>query len=384
MTLMAAEGPVTLEQEANDTATQPQALTLPATISGRFDRPRDADWFQFVAEEAGRYEIQAFSERISGQADPYVVVVDDQDKRLAEFDDFGHRINAFDGHLRDPVGSVDLAKGKTYRLLVQDRYSRGGARYQYVLTVRRSKPDFFVAAIHGANPGPAGINVGQGGATYLDLVIHREDGYGGPVTVAAEGLPPGLHAAEVKIPNDTRGVMTLWADPGATPWHGSIRLTAKGEQDGKAIVREVRPYTRVWNDPSMNSSRPTRELAVAITEQAPYSLRNVPDRAVLGMNGKLEFKVEAARHWPECKAAIRVIGLSLPGGFQFAESEIAEGSNEKTFTLQLNNVRPGEYTLTLLGQAQVPFKKEPSATAMNTLVSMPSQPLTILVEAEKK
>jgi hypothetical protein len=37
-----------------------------------------------------------------------------------------------------------------------------------------------------------------------------------------------------------------------------------------------------------------------------------------------------------------------------------------------------------LGQAQVPFKKEPSATTMNTLVSMPSQPLTILVEAEKK
>lgn len=384
VTLMAAEGPVTLEREANNSAETPQAIVLPATVSGRFDRPRDADWYQFVAEEAARYEIQVYSERIAGRADPYVVLVDDQNNRLAEFDDFGHRMNAFDGHLRDPVGSIDLAKGRTYRLLVQDRYSRGGARYQYVLTVRRSKPDFYVAAIHGANPGPAGVNVGQGGAAHLDLVIHREGGYAGPVTITGEGLPPGLHAAEVKIANDTRGVLTLWSDPGAAAWNGMLRLTAKGEHDGQPIIHAVRPYTRVWTDPNMGSSRPTRELAAAITAQAPYALRISPDKATLSANGKLELKVEATRYWPEFKAPIRVIGLGLPGGFQFAESEIAEGANEKTFALQLNNVQPGEYTLTLLGQAQVPFKKEPAATAANTLVSMPSLPLTVLVEAEKK
>ena len=384
ITLLAAQGPVTLEKEANDTLDAPQALSLPATVSGRFDRPRDADWFQFTAEEQGRYEIQVYSERIGGNADPYVVVVDDQKNRIAEFDDFGHRMNAFDGHLRDPVGSVDLAKGRTYRLLVQDRYGRGGARYQYVLTVRRSKPDFYVAAIHGANPGPSGVNVWQGGSAHVDLVIHREDGFGGPVTVTVEGLPPGLHAAEVKIANDTRGVMTFWSDAGAPAWNGTVKLTAKGEQEGQAIVREVRPYTRVWTDPNMGSSRPTRELAIAIVERAPYSLKVVPEKATLKTNDKLELKVQATRYWPEFKAPIRVIGLGLPGGFQFAESEIAENGLEKTFTLQLVNVRPGEYTLTLLGQAQVPFKKDPAGTAANTLVSMPSLPLTVIVEAEKK
>ncbi|HUY88051.1 MAG TPA: PPC domain-containing protein [Pirellulales bacterium] len=384
ITLLAAEGPVTLEQEANDVADAPQTISLPATVSGRFDRPRDADWFQFAVDEQGRYEIQVYSERIAGQADPFVVVVDDQKKRIAEYDDFGHRINAFDGHLRDPVGSIDLAKGRTYRLLVQDRYGRGGARYQYVLTVRRSQPDFFVAAIHGANPGPSGVNVWQGGAAHVDLVIHRQDGYGGPVTVTAAGLPPGLHAAEVKIPNDTRGVMTFWSDPDAPKWNGTVRLTAKGEHEGRPIVREVRPYTRVWTDANMSSSRPTRELAIAMIERAPYSLRIEPDRATHPTNGQLELKVLATRHWPEFKAPIRVIGLGLPGGFQFAESEIAENAAEKAFTLQLNNVRPGEYTLVLLGQAQVPFKKDAAGTAANTLVSTPSLPLTVVVEAEKK
>ena len=384
ITLLAADGPVTLEKETNDTAEQPQAISPPAIISGRFDRPRDADWFQFSVADPGKYEIQVYAERIAGQADPYVVVVDDQHNRLAEYDDFGHRVNAFDGHLRDPVGAIDLVKDRTYRLLVQDRYSRGGARYQYVLTVRQSKPDFYVAAIHGANPGPAGINVRQGGAAHVDLVIHREGGYAGPVTITAAGLPPGLHAGEVKIPHDTRGVLTFWSDPSAAAWNGSIRLTAKGEQDGKPIVHEVRPYTRVWNNPNMGSSRPTRELAAAIADKAPYSLRIAPDKATVSASGKLDLKVEATRHWPEFKSAIRLIGLSLPGGFQFAEGEIAEGSNEKTFALQLNNVRPGEYTFTLLGQAQVPFAKDPAAKPANTLVSTPSLPLTVIVEAEKK
>jgi hypothetical protein len=193
-----------------------------------------------------------------------------------------------------------------------------------------------------------------------------------------------LHAAEVKIANDTRGVMTFWSDAGAPAWNGTVRLTAKGEHEGQAIVREVRPYTRVWADPSMNSSRPTRELAIAILEKAPYALKISPERAMLAPSGKLELKVEAARYWSEFKAPIRVIGLGLPGGFQFAESEIAENALEKTFTLQLANVRPGEYTITLLGQAQVPFKKDAAGAAANTLVSMPSTPLTITVEPEKK
>ena len=382
VTLLAANGPVTVEQEGNDTPEKPQPLTLPATVSGRFDRPRDADWYELSPSEAGRYEIQVYSERIAGQADPFVVVRDDQGNRLNEFDDFGHRINAFDGHLRDPVGAVELAAGRKYRLLVQDRYGRGGPRYQYVLTVHRSQPDFFVAAIHSANPGPSGLTVWQGGAAYLDLVIHREDGFGGPITIAADSqkLPPGLHAAEVKVPSDTRAPFVLWADADAPAWQGNVRLVATAMSGETKLVREVRPYVRVWNNPSMGSSRPTRDLTAALVEKAPYALRISPDRAQAAMNGKLELKIAVTRYWPDFKAPIRLIGLNLPGGFKFDETEIAADAAEKTCVLEVGNMQPGEYTLALLGQAQVPFKKDPLAKeAPNTLVSMPSLPITISV-----
>ncbi|HUY36677.1 MAG TPA: PPC domain-containing protein [Pirellulales bacterium] len=384
-TLVFAEGPVTLEREPNNEAKMPQPLVLPATVSGRFDAPRDADWFAFTADDDGSYEIQVFSERIAGQADPYVALVDEGDNRLQELDDFGQRVAAFDGHLRDPVGMVNLAKGKTYRLLVQDRYGRGGARYQYVLSLRRARPDFFAAAIHGANPGPAGINVRQGGATYLDVVIHRQGGYGEPITITAEGLPPGLHAAPVTVPSDTRVPFVLWADVDAPANSAVARLVATGAQGETTLRREVRPYTRVWSVANVSSSRPTRDLVVAVRETAPYMVRIVPERASVMVGGKLEFKLEASRHWPDFTAPIRVIGLSLPGGFNLAEAEIPEGKSEGTCVVQVGNMRPGDYTLTLLAQAQVPFNKDPAAKERpNTLVSMPSQPVTITVLPEQK
>ena len=85
--------------------------------------------------ENGQYALDVYCERIAGQADPYVVFVDEKGNRFQEFDDFGHRMNAFDGHLRDPSGMVNLNAKQKYKLLVQDRYRRGGPRYQYVLTL---------------------------------------------------------------------------------------------------------------------------------------------------------------------------------------------------------------------------------------------------------
>ena len=90
-------------------------------------------------------------------------------------------------------------------MLVQDRYRRGGARYQYVLTIRKPVPDFYAAVIHRQNPGPGGTTVRKGGAAYLDVIIHNKDGFNGPVTITAEGLPKGLHMAPTTITTTAAG-----------------------------------------------------------------------------------------------------------------------------------------------------------------------------------
>jgi hypothetical protein len=384
--LLLVDTPVTLEVEPNDTPETAQKIALPAVVSGRFDRERDADWYEFEPDENGNYSFDVYCERIAGRADPYLVVIDDKGTRVNELDDFGIRTNAFDGHIRDASGMVNLQGKKKYRVLVQDRYRRGGARYQYVLTIHKPVPDFYVAAIHAQNPGPGGTTIRRGGAAYLDLIIHQKDGYNALITISAEGLPPGLHVQPTTIANTNHAAVVFWADANAADWAGPVKLIATGKRGDTALHREVRPYTRVWQEANLGSSRPMRELPIAVRETAPFSLQFASERVEVEAGKKAEVKLKLDRLWPDFKAQVNLLPLALPGPIRFNNAQIAPDKNEATLTFDVNNgAPPGDYTVAVIGQAQVPYNKDAkSAQKMNTLVSQPSQPVTLSVRAAAK
>jgi len=377
---------VSLEQEPNDAQNASQKVSLPLVLAGRFGTPRDADWFSIEAAEEGPHYFDVYCERIAGRADPYVAIFDEKGARMTELDDFGHRMNAFDGHLRDPSAQpVNLSKGKTYTVLVQDRYQRGGARYQYVLEIRRPRPDFFPAAIHSSNQNPAGTNLGRGGSAYVDVVIHQEEGFQGPITVTAEGLPPGVSAAPTVITNNNRGAFVFWADSDAADWTGPVTLWATGERDGQTFRREVRPYTRVWGNGG--TSQPMRDLAIAVREVAPFALRFEPDQITVEAGQPLKTRIKVDRHWPDFKEKLTVQNLGFPGNFQLGNFDILSDKAEAEVTIDVQQgTRPGDYTLVVVGQAQVPFNKDPMAKDRpNTLVTLPARPLQVkVIEAPKK
>jgi hypothetical protein len=381
--LLVTDTAVSVEQEPNDDPKAPQKLTLPAVVSGRFDKERDADWYQIEPTESGPYSFEVYCERIAGRADPYLVVLDEKDNRVSELDDFGIRANAFDGHLRDPSGVVNLNAKQKYRVLVQDRYRRGGPRYQYVLTVRKPVPDFFPAVIHHQNPGPGGTTIRKGGTAYLDLIVHNKDGFTGPFTVTAEGLPKGLYAAPTTLTGGDRAVVVLWADADAPDFVGPIRLTATAKRGDEPVVREVRPYTRVWNSTDLNSSRPTRELVVAVADAAPFAVVPAADRLSVEAGKKADLKLTCQRYQADFKAAVNLSGLSLPNSVRVTTASIPEGKADATVTVEVPaNARPGEFTFALQCQAQVPFSKDAkAATRPNTLVTTPSRPVTVVVTA---
>lgn len=384
--LLVTDTAVSLEAEPNDDPAKPQQLALPAVVSGRFDKERDADWFEIEPAETGNYSFDVYCERIAGRADPYLVVLDEKDSRVAELDDFGLRTNAFDGHIRDVSDSANLTAKKKYRVLVQDRYRRGGPRYQYVLAIRKPVPEFFPAVIHHQNPGPGGTTIPKGGAVYLDVIVHTAGGFNGPFTITAEGLPNGVHALPTTINNDTRGVFVLWADKDGPDSIGSVKLTATAKRDGESLVREVRPYSRVWNSTDLNSSRPTRELVVAVRETAPFSVSPAVDRIEIEAGKKADLKLLAERHWPEFMGKVDLQALTFPGPIKVNGISIGEGKSEATAMLEVQvGARPGEYTVALQCQGQVPFAKDPkTASRPNTLVTAPSRPITIVVKPATK
>lgn len=384
--LLVSDTPVTREVEPNDDSSKAQSISLPAVVAGRFDQERDGDWYSFETVEASSYSVEVYCERIGGRADPYVVVLDEKNNRVAELDDFGPRVNAFDGHLRDPSGMVNLGAKQKYRVLVQDRYRRGGARFQYVLTVRKPVPDFYVSVIHHQNPGPGGTTIRRGSTVYLDVILQRKDGFNGPITIAAEGLPKGIHAEPTTIPNDSRGVFVLRADPDAADWNGEIRLIASTSVGGQSLQREVRPCTRVWTEPNMAASRPTRELMIAVREGGPFEVKFANDRIEVEAGKKVEVPVQLVRRQTDFKNAVNLTPLSFPGPMKMPTTEIAADKTEGKVTIEVQaNTAPGTYTLTLQCQGQVPFSKDAKATTRpNTLVTMPSRSFHVVVVAAKK
>jgi hypothetical protein len=266
---------------------------------------------------------------------------------------------------------------------VQDRYRRGGARFQYVLSVRKASPDFAVSVIHGQNPGPAAVNVRRGGATYMDVLVHRAGGFGEAVTITAEGLPKGLHLPPTTIPTDTRGVLVFHADADAAEFVGAVKLTATGG----GLTREVRPYTRVWPEANVGSSRPTRELLVAVLpDPDPFALRFVKDRVEVEAGKKMELKLGITRTG-DFKGNVTVVPLGLPNPFKVGQITVAEGKTEGTVAFDVQaNARPGAYAVAVQGQGQVPFVKDgaKAGSKPNTLVARPSAALTLVVLPAKK
>jgi hypothetical protein len=307
-----------------------------------------------------------------------VVIADERGNRLHEFDDYGHRVNAFDGHLRDPSQEVSLESDRRYRVLVQDRYGRGGARYHYLLEIRPAEADFFPAVIHRSNPEPAGTTLFRGTATWLDVVVHHRGNVRCDVTITAEQLPPGVHLNPTTIVNDIRGTLVLWADADAPDFTGPIRLWATAEHEGRTIRREVRPYSRVRGNAGTS---PHRQLMLAVREEGPFDLRIEPSEIEVAAGAAAELTLHLTRRWPQGIGTVSVQPLAFPGTFQLGNFDMAADVTSAPLRITVqSNARPGRYTLSVLGQAQVPFHKDPtSQDRPQTLVSTPSRPVTITV-----
>jgi hypothetical protein len=124
-----------------------------------------------------------------------------------------------------------------------------------------------------------------------------------------------------------------------------------------------------------------RELIVAVRESAPFALHFSAERSEVKAKGKIELKLHVDRLWPDVKDPITVLPLTFPGSFRMSSVEVASDQREISVTLEVQpGTLPGEYTLAVLGQAQVPYSKDAGRKQkLNTLVSLPSRPLTLVV-----
>jgi hypothetical protein len=385
VTLVPADGPVTLEHEPNDTPATAQALTLPALVCGRFDRPGDVDWYRFTAKANDVIAVDLLCERLGRPGDPVVILRNDKGEDVATFDDFGNNQDALTQASTDPAGTFTIPADGTYHLLVQERYHRGGPRYTYVLRVGKPRPDFYPVVFHEQPEGPLCPTVRQGGSALYQFCLNRRDGFDGGVTVEAEGLPRGLACPPVHVgPNTEFASVVFSAAADAPDWAGPLRLKAWATIDGKRLERPVACVQRRWDDNTQpGACRSCRLTCLAVRSMAPYGLSVPAAPLTVKQGGTVEAKVSLKRSWADFKDKVQVTAFNPPPGFEAETAEIAEDKTEGTVKLTVGgDVPPGTYSVVLRGEAQVPFNPDPKATDKPRVrVADPAPPLTVIVTA---
>src|SRR5262249_36750104 len=95
-------------------------------------------------------------------------------------------------------------------------------------------------------------------------------------------------------------------------------------------------------------------------------------------------KLRLQRHEKDFTGKVTILPAAS-GPLRVNNAEIAPGQDEATVTVDVPaNAPAGEHTLTVLGQAQVPYSKDPKAAQRpNVLVPLPAGAYTRVVTPKK-
>lgn len=250
--LTLSEEPVVRETgESNDTLGRAQPLNVPVRVCGRFRQPGDIDWFVLDARKEQPLEIVTWGERLGQAMQLEVIVHDKTGKPLTTFKPLvAPKGIPFDVPLTttDPQGLWKPPSAGTFYLLVRDIY--GGSlyglqrSYQLVIGPPRQRFDSFVLVGDGKTS--SGLSITTGQQATLQVIVLRQGGFAGPVTLKTVDLPEGISADPVTIAADKpTGTLILKARHGIPATTGFLRVLIEGQVEGRVVQREARAVVRV-------------------------------------------------------------------------------------------------------------------------------------------
>lgn len=387
-----ATAPPVGELEPNNQPHSAQRVSLPCEIQGQFFPRADQDWFVFEAQKGASYWIEVFSHRLGLPTDPVVVLqrlsVDgngsEQPELVAGSDDDMTFLGdeRYNTGSRDPVFRFKAEHTGAYRLKIHDLAATGESRpsHLYRLSIRHSDPDFHLLV---ATDDPGGSNddgiiweplMRLGGKTRMNVMAIRRDGFQGRIDLEVKGLPPGVAFPGATIPEKSNGTYLYFeASPEAAGWAGAVQVIGRARIDGKAVERQARHATLVWNSGSLRragaQSRVVRNrtLAVSRSELAPRlpEFRIEKQAWDVPMEGNLEIPFQLARRSllpGELKLRLGTLdGLREGTTKLVVDDKSSEGTLVFKVTKRGNEFKPGKYTFSAVAVSQMTYRNQPEA-----------------------
>lgn len=216
-----------VEHEPNDLA-HATPITVPGVVSGEISQPRDIDAYQFQAKKGQRLRFEVSAREWGSPLDPVIGIYDAAGKLLREADDDGRQSI-------DPDVEYTLPADGVFRVTVCDRFSHGGERYAYLLSITETQPDFTLSVATDA------FMLSAGKPLEIPVTITRS-AFEQEIAVRAIGLPDGVSAEPVMSApkgDSSKTVKLILKSDGQATFSGPIQIVGRPAESSNVKVATV-------------------------------------------------------------------------------------------------------------------------------------------------
>lgn len=319
------------EHEPNDTRAQATAApgAAPIAFDGILSKDGDEDWFVFRAKKDEPLDINVYARRIRTGVDPILVVQNADGKQVGRNDDTGGP----DSYLqfRAPADGA-------YALSVSDHLRRGGPAFVYRVEVSPAKPGLTlnVPIFKKDTQDRQSVAIPRGNRQGV-LIAAEKENFGGDVLVHLANLPEGVTARVPPMPASATQIPVILEAVANAPLAARLaEVTAKAADPAQDVRGHlIQPAGLVYGDPnqSLYYAVEVDRLAVAVAEEAPFSIEVPQPKVPLVQGGTMPLRVMAKRK-EGFKAPIRARMLFNPPGVgSSTEITIPEGQGEGSIIL---------------------------------------------------
>lgn len=370
-----------------------QKITVPCEIAGHFNQVGDADSFRFTAKKGTTYWLETISDQMTSMADPFVMIEKitkdakgvETLSKVVENDD---PVSFFSIDNRDATNldTLDAATSFTadqdgeYQITLINQFGGGSQAHRYRLALRPAQHDFQIITTtervlaDGRNGYPAAPLLRRGGTLAYRVLVPRQDGFDGDISVTASGLPKGVTVQPLILSGKSdRGYLVVKADIKAAAWAGPIKIIASASINGKTVSHESRNAALVWgyvfSDAKRVRSRFDLETVLSVTdkETAPVTVSLAENKTwTVELNQKFEFPVKVTDLGSR-KGNLTVQVEGFPGMRRSnPKITVAEGKNDGKLTIDFRptgnfKIEPGRYQFIILGVGNAKYKHNPEA-----------------------
>lgn len=325
-TVGVAKGSEYVESEPNNDV-ETASFVGTGTINGRFDKPKDQDFYVFTAKKGDKLRFTAQTRRLGSPTDLYLKLVSADGKSvLAENDDLG---------VEDSVLDYTVPADGRYHLRAEDLLGRGGPQYVYRIEIGTAAPGFALAVDVDK------IDIPSGGVGKAKITVTRQ-GYAGPLKFRVDGPDAAAFKVEragpdvkgetpvlVTVPENLKpGTMLSIRIIGEPDPKKGEEKTAEGVQPTPATTALTKLLGGLANPPAALGERISIFIGDPVGEALKLSAA-VKAVTLAGPTGKasLPIKIEKLNKFDD---AVTITVEGLPAGITAAPVTIAKGKAEGT------------------------------------------------------